>query len=213
MTQGGWTRGAAALLLGWGAALAGGCEKDDFGAGTVGEEGEVEFSFQRSCFFGCPLEQPLLVGARERIEVSDAGDGEGVEVRVSDPEVLEVALSRDCFCERRDDRPGRLDIAEDGSCDERAWRKHCDNNIDVEALAAGESFVILEGPDGEIDRAEVLVREADRAEFEAIFPDQLGTHELESLELGAEDRVEVEVFLYEENGLKLLAPEGVTWRM
>ena len=48
-----------------------GCGGDDFGSGTVGDDGRVEFSFQRSCFFGCPLEQPLLVGARERIELSD----------------------------------------------------------------------------------------------------------------------------------------------
>lgn len=190
-----------------------GCGDDGPGAGTVGDDGVVEFTFQRSCFFGCPLEQPLLVGARERIELSDPGDAEGLQVRVSDPKVLQVALQRACFCERRDGNPGRLDIADDARCED-AWRKHCDNDIEVEALSAGESFVILEGEDGDrIDRAEVRVREADRAVFEAVYPDQLGTKRVESLELPADGSVEVVVFLYDDSGLKLLAPEGVTWRM
>src|SRR4051794_30329765 len=59
------------------AALAGCAQGQDVANGSRGELGHVEFNYQRSCFFGCSLAQPLLAGTRERIGLSDSGDAEG----------------------------------------------------------------------------------------------------------------------------------------
>lgn len=182
-------------------------------AATLGEQGRVEFQFRRSCFFGCPLEQPLLKGARETIDVDGAGDDEDVQVSVSDRDVLDFAVERECVCRRSSESGGGLQIAEDASC-QSPRKKHCDNMILVEALKVGESFVELHDEDGDlIDRAEVFVRKADSALFEAIYPDRLGSFEGTEFELSSDESIDVEVTLYDAEGVELLAPEGVHWAM
>lgn len=191
-----------------------GCGEEMEPGGTLGDEERVYFTFQRSCFFGCPLEQPLLVGTRETIDVSEAGDGPGVSVESSDPEVLEVALERECFCERRDDRPGRLEISEGGSCEQDVWRKRCDNRVLVQTLEAGDGDVVLFDADERvIDRAAVHVREASSAELSAVYADRLGSESPDALELQVGEAAELEARFYDGTGKKLLAPEGVTWRV
>lgn len=205
--------GIARLGLGAAIAALAGCAPDDGkSSGTPGELGHVDFNYQRSCFFGCPLEQPLLAGTREQIEVSARGDAEGVRVKSSNPDVAEFKLQRACYCERSDN-DSRLDIREDAKC-EGVWHKHCDNQVLVEAHDPGSTWVELHEADGTlIDRARVLVHEAHDAQFAATLPDQLGSDEGTRFDLANGQSLGLQLTLYDAKGLKLLAPEGVDWHV
>lgn len=201
-------------LMIWGACLFAleGCTNDGgAGSGTLGQQGRIEFSYQRGCFFGCPLEQPLLVGTRQTINVDGPGDVAGVEIASSKPKIAEFALERACYCERVDHSGGRLDIAEDARCD-GVWQKHCDNTLLVQAKAAGETRLELRDKSGQlIDEVPVIVHEAARAKLEVTYPDRLGAVEAKSLALKVGDKVELDLSLYDAMGRKLLAPDGVSW--
>jgi hypothetical protein len=190
-----------------------GCDPRAHVDGTRGELGKVDFKYQRSCFFGCPLEQPLLSGARERIEVSGAGDQAGMAPHALDPDVAEFALERECFCERDPDDGSRIAVAEDASC-KAPFRKHCDNHVLVEALAPGTTKLELRDAAGDvIDRVELTVADAHRARFSATLPERLGKLEGEAFELSAGQSAQLELTLYDERGFELLAPDNVTWHV
>jgi hypothetical protein len=192
-----------------------GCEKKGGGdeGGTRGQEDRVEFKYQRSCFFGCPLEQPLLAGTRERISLSDRGDLAGLEVSSSDPELARFAVERECHCARGGDSNARVMVAEDGDCDD-GWRKHCDNSVLVEALQPGEPELTLRSEeDTLIDRVELRIAEPERARFMATLPERLGATEVTDVDLAAGESAGVELTLYDDHGRELLAPEGIDWRM
>jgi hypothetical protein len=199
------------LLL---ATLGAGCQKLDPEGGdaaTLGDLGRVDFKYRRSCFFGCPLAQPLLSGTRESIELSGPGNDPDVRVRSSDRDVLVVAVERACHCVR-EDSTNRLDIALNAECAD-PWTKACENRVLVEAVAPGEAMLELLDEDGMlVDRAEVLVREAASAEVFATLPDALGEQAGHSFAFGLGEQLALRVELYDEAGLSLLAPEGVTWR-
>ena len=190
-----------------------GCAKDVDESGTRGEYGRVAFNYQRSCFFGCPLEQPLLVGARERITVTGVADDEHVTASSSDEELARFAIERSCFCQRGDDPTGRFEIANGAGCD-APYRKHCDNDVLVEALGEGDPILELRDATGAaLDRVPLRVREAAEAEFEATFRDQLGAQPGTSFDLEAGESIELALALYDADGRKLLAPEGVHYRV
>jgi hypothetical protein len=192
-----------------------GCDEKAGGdsGGTRGEEGRVEFSYLRSCFFGCPLEQPLLVGTRERIGLSDQGDVAGLQVESSDPDRAELALERECHCERNGDSNARVAIAEDGRCDD-GWGKHCDNTVLIAAHDAGEPELTLRDEDGAlIDRVTLRIAEPQRARFIATLPDRLQAREVTEIDLALAQSAEIELTLYDTDGRELLAPEGVGWRV
>jgi len=192
-----------------------GCEKKDGdgSSGTRGTEGRVEFTFLRSCFFGCPLEQPLLAGTRERIGLSDQGDVAGLQVESSDPERAELAIERECHCERDGESTARVAVAENARCDER-WTKHCDNTVLVAAHAAGEvELTLRDEDDALIDRVSIRIAEPERARFRATLPERLGAIEVTEIDLQPEQSAQIELTLYDADGRELLAPEGVDWRI
>jgi hypothetical protein len=195
--------------------LTGACKKapapDPGQDGTLGEEGRVWFEYERSCFFGCPLEQPLLSGARESVGVDGVGDEEGILAASTDPAVLEVALERTCYCARQDDKLGRLAIDRDAACP-ATWEKHCDNRVLVQGGVEGTALLELRDGSGYlVDQVEVTVHDAASARFFTTYPDRLGEQEGTALELGATEKVAVRSELYDAEGLGLLAPEGVRW--
>jgi hypothetical protein len=199
---------ALALLL-----FATGCEQRTTVNGEIGELGRLVFTYARSCFFGCLLDQPLLVGTRETIRIEgEAGNAPKVDVRSTDESVAEVALERQCYCER-EDTTGRIDVALDGMCEE-PWQMVCENKILVGARAAGDAKIEVLREDGSVlDRVTVHVKEAARARFFGTLPDALGEEAGDSFSLEAESRLELRLELYDEDGIELLAPEGVTWRV
>jgi hypothetical protein len=197
-----------ALVIAVGAA---GCAPLDNDGESLGDLGLVGFGYDQSCFFECPIEQPLLVGAKEKIQVTGPGDDAGIVASTPNEDIVDLAMERDCFCEREDGNPGQLDIAKDATCP-RAWKKHCDNIILVEAKKAGDARLELHSELKRlVDSVRLHVREADRAAFFATYMDRLGTLEAEDLDLAEGEKVELEVELYDEDGLVLLAPGGVSW--
>jgi hypothetical protein len=180
--------------------------------GTPGELRSVAFTYQRSCFFGCPLGQPLLSGTREKIAVSDVGDVPGLRAKSSDSSVAVFAVERACHCQRDDDHGGRIEIADDAAC-ESPFHKQCDNSVLVEAKRMGDATLELrDAHDALLDRVSVLVRDAERAQLFATYPERLGEQRVDALALATGGAVDVSVELYDERGRKLLAPEGVRWR-
>jgi hypothetical protein len=192
--------------------LAVGCKANDSGDGsTLGEQGRVEFDYQQGCFFGCPLEQPLLVGTRQTISVSDPGDVAGAQVTSSKPKVAEFALERACYCEREDHSGGQIVIAEDASC-KGVFHKHCDNSVLVQAIAKADAELELRDKQGKlIDQVTVIVREAARARIEVTYPDRLGAVESSSIELKTDGKAQVDASFYDDMGRKLIAQNGVSW--
>lgn len=202
-----------AHLVFFAALAAAGCEKQETVDGQLGELGRIEFTYTRSCFFGCLLDQPLLAGTREAIRLEgEAGSAPKLSVRSTDDAVADFALARQCYCER-EDTTGRIDVALDGACEE-PWHMTCENTVKVLALAAGDAKVeVLDNDKALIDRVTVHVKEADRARFFGTLPDALGEEAGDSFSLAAESRLELRLELYDEDGIELLAPEGVTWRI
>ncbi len=208
-----FTMRMAALALGVLAATPGwGCGGGGAAGGTPGEKGKAEFSYQGAgCFFGCPLEQPLLSGTRTSIAVTGPGDARGVEVVSSKPAVADFALERSCYCERKDGGDGHLQIAEDASCD-GIWVKHCDNTVLVLAKDAGQTRLELRDADGAlIDQVPVLVHQATRVTIEATYQDRLGAEKTTGVQLVPGASVQIDATLYDADGRVLLAPEGVQW--
>jgi hypothetical protein len=189
-----------------------GCKANESGAGsTPGEQGRVMFDYQGGCLFGCPLERPLLVGTRQTISVSDAGDVAGVQITSSKPKVAEFALERACYCEREDHSGGQIDIAENASC-QGVFHKHCDNSVLVQAKANGESELELRDKQGKlIDRVPVIVREAKSGLVEVTYPDRLGSVETSSIELKTGGKAQIDASFYDDMGRKLIAQNGVSW--
>lgn len=197
------------LLL---AAVGAACQSDAAFDSSLGELGRVAFRYQRSCFFGCPLAQPLLSGTRERILVTGAGNDKGVRAKSSDSAVAEFALQRDCYCEPEGDSGGRIEVDEDARC-EAPRTKSCENQILVQAKAAGDAELELRDSRGAvIDRTVVLVREAESARFRGTLASQLGPREATSFELREGETLNLELTLFDARGRALLAPEGVHWR-
>jgi hypothetical protein len=178
---------------------------------TLGEQGRVEFDYQQGCFFGCPLEQPLLVGTRQTISVSDPGDVAGIAAASSKPKVAEFALDRACYCERADHSGGQIVIAQDASC-MGVFHKHCDNSVLVQAMAKGDTELELRDKQGKlIDQVPVIVREAARALVEVTYPDRFGSIEASSIELKTGGKAQLDASFYDDMGRKLIAQDGVSW--
>jgi len=196
-----WIGCAAALL---------GCKPEDDPEGTLGLQGRIEFSYRGGCFFGCPLEQPMLAGSSQTIDVSAPGDVEGAKVRSSNQSVAEVALERECRCER-DDFEGELQIANDATCP-RPWNKHCDNRILVQSHAAGRTELTLTEHDGDLlDRVVLDVREADRIDLYVTRDDTVGRKPPSDQTLTEGGKLQLEAELYARDGLELLAVDAVQW--
>jgi hypothetical protein len=206
------TMASKRMWLGGALVLMSACAKNAHHSGTVGDKGEVEFNYQGAgCFFGCPLEQPLLVGTHTTITVSDAGDVHGLRVEASKPSVADFAVERACKCVRKDGNGGELMVAENGSCT-GLWEKHCDNTLLVQTKAQGKTLLELRDGKGVlIDQVEVIAHEAASAAIEATYPDRLGKVEVSDLMFHPDETVQLEASLYDSDGLELLAPEGVHW--
>jgi hypothetical protein len=193
------------LLL---AAFSGACDAGGRDA-ALGELGNVQLTYRRSCFFGCTLAQPLLLGAREEIALSARGDEEARSVKSDAEDIAEFGLERSCYCERGspDDR---IEVDEDASC-KAPRQKRCEASVRVLGRAEGEARLTLLDADGRtLDRSTVYVREAKSARFHVEYPMQLGGV-VERIELSPGQKAEVELRLYDADGVWLLAPDGVLW--
>jgi hypothetical protein len=197
---------ATALLL-----TLGGCEERKTVDGQLGELGRIEFTYTRSCFFGCIVDQPLLAGTREVIRLDGPSAARPkMSASAVDEDVAKVAMDRQCYCARKD-TTGRVDVALDGMCEE-PWEMTCENKIIIEAREPGDTQIeVHDENDLLVDRVTVRVKQADRARFFGTLPDEVGEEMGDRFALPAESRLQLRLELYDESGIELLAPEGVTW--
>jgi hypothetical protein len=182
---------------------------DDAGSGgTFGTEKRVQFSYQRGCFFGCPIGQPLLAGSQQTVTLTGPGNELGISAMSSDPDVAELALQSQCFCEQGG---SEIEVKDDASC--RAHEtKHCENSVLVQAHDEGDVYLELHEPGGElIDRVQLEVREAGSAQFMITLPGAPGPDATEDFQLRVGEKAEVGIELFDAEGRELLAPVGVHW--
>ena len=125
-----------AILLGL---LLAGCNFS-LGSSSSGEQHQVTFSYGE-CFFGCAVDQPMMVGTSERIDVKGASIP-AVSVHSSSTSVVAVAdTSRTC-------------CAPNGSCRTLAASDACATDetpslsLTVNALGEGAAELDLVGADG-----------------------------------------------------------------
>ena len=184
---------------------------DDVGpGGTFGTEKRVRFSYQRGCFFGCPIGQPLLAGSQQTVTLTGPGNELGITAASSDPEVVELSLQSQCFCEQ-DGGDSRIEIKDDASCRVHE-NKTCENSVLVQAHEEGDVYLELHEPGGElIDRIQLEVREADSAQFSITLPGAPGPERTEDFRLRVGDKAQVGIELFDVEGRELLAPMGVHW--
>jgi len=195
-------------ICGFGLAAAG-CDIE-LGESTLGDLGEVEFSYTSGCFFGCSLDRPLLPGTVGRISVSDAGDAAGVLASCAESGIATASVVRSCVCERGGDGWAEGAPVEPDEACEQGFDKRCDNVIELAAHAPGDATLELHQPsDGElIDRVTVLVRQPNSAWLEndgVSLP--AGSPLL--LRVGQSDGVRV--LMEDRDGRQLLVTGGVTW--
>src|SRR6185503_19493590 len=160
---------------------------DEHTDGTLGSERRVAFAYQRGCFFGCPIGQPLLAGSQQTVTLSDPGDVPSIRVESSDPDIAEFALQSQCFCDRAGS-DGGIEVAADAECRARET-KRCENSVLVQAHDAGDVLLELRDDDGTlIDRVGLEVREAERARFAITLPGAPGPTQTEDFELRVGDK-------------------------
>ena len=144
--------------------------------GTYGSKHRVAFSYQRGCFFGCPIGQPLLAGSQQTVNVSGPGDDPGVVVESSDSDIAEFSLQSQCFC----DQPSgaAIEVAADAKC-RGGEQKRCENSVLVQAHDDGDVLLELHDADGDLlDQIGLEVREADRAQFSITLPGAPGPRQI-----------------------------------
>ncbi len=195
----------AALLLG----LLPACAP---GNSTEGDLDRVQFSYGASCFFGCGLDEALLEGSTERIDVTGPGDAAGVQARSGSPEVATFEVSRSCACTREGPNWSEgHSIGLDGVCDD-GWAKECNNAIHVSAHQQGDAVLTLVDAGGAIvDRATVRVRAARELRFVQLVDGQSEHPTVNELSLTAGETRTVSVEVFDADGERLLARDGLRW--
>lgn len=199
---------AAAALLAAGTSACG----TQLGESTAGELGRIDFSYGASCFFGCSMDRPVLVGARERVDVTGAGNAQGVTAASSDPSVVEFNLQRSCSCERSSDNSGEgMSTDAQGRCPDE-FKKVCTNAVDMHALAKGDAKLELFDAQGQlIDRVGVHVRPARSVRFKQSTNGLQDSRPVDHLVVNSGGTVTLSAELLDADGRQLIARHGVTW--
>ena len=182
------------------------------GESTSGELGRVDFSYGASCFFGCSMDRPVLIGADERVDVTGDGDAPGVSAKSTDPGVVTFKLRRSCACGKSSGSSAEgMSTDAQGNCP-ASYTKTCDNAVDMQTVAAGDAKLELYDAGGQlIDRVGVHVRPAKSLRFEQ---QQSGSDQgtpIDQLEVPAGGTATLSAKLFDADGQPLIARHAVTW--
>ena len=135
------------------------------GNGTDGDRGVVRFS-NRSCPFGCGLDEPLLTGTVQTIALSSPASVTPASVTSLDAQVATARLERRCFCL---DAGGAMLPAGDGDHCDAGARLVCDDTAIVTAVSPGDARIaVRDASDATIDSTRVHVRDAVSAELSSV---------------------------------------------
>lgn len=182
------------------------------GQSTTGDLGRVDFSYGATCFFGCSMDRPVLVGGSERVDVTGQGNAEGVTAASTDPAIAEFNLKRNCSCEQQSGNSATgTTVDAQGKC-ATGFTKTCDNAVDMRALAAGDTKLELFDAQGSlIDRVTVHVRKASSAEFQQSSNGLANAKTIDQLVVKSGSTVTLSAVLYDADGQQLIARDGVDW--
>lgn len=182
------------------------------GQSTTGELGRVDFSYGATCFFGCSMDRPVLVGGSERIDVTGPGDAKGVTAASTDPAIVEFNLKRSCSCDRSSGNSGEgMSTDAQGNCP-AGFEKTCDNSVDMQALAQGDAKLQLFDAQGQLlDRVVVHVRKAASAQFQQSDNGLSNSQPIDQLVVKSGNTVTLSAKLLDADGQALIARDAVTW--
>lgn len=182
------------------------------GESTAGELGRVDFSYGASCFFGCSMDRPVLIGAAERVDVTGDGDAQGVTAVSTAPTIATFNLKRSCACEQSSGNSATgMTVDAHGGCPD-GFTKSCDNAIDMQALAAGDAKLELLDPQGKLlDRVTVHVRKASSVHFERSTDGLQDARPIDQLVLKSGETVTLSAKLLDADGKPLIARDAVDW--
>ncbi len=182
------------------------------GQSTTGELGHVDFSYGATCFFGCSMDRPVLVGGSERVDVTGPGDAEGVTAASTNPTIAEFNVKRSCGCEQQSGNSASgTTVDAQGQCPS-GFTKSCDNAVDMRALAEGDSKLELFDAEGSlIDRVTVHVRKAASAQFQQSSNGLQDAKPIDRLVVKSGSTVTLSAVLYDANGQQLIARDAVDW--
>lgn len=202
----------ASLMVGWLGASAAltGC---GFDTETPGDLGRASFRYEAECFLDCNLDQPLAVGATQRITVTGDGAEPDVVVLSSDDRVASFTLgARTCSCTRTTAQGSEgYGLTDTGQSCNPGYTRDCSNRIDVKSHASGDAQLQLLAPGGAlIDTVTVHVREAASIALESYDEDHPRT--VSQLAGHAGDSVDLRVLLSDEHGRPLFSTGAVELR-
>jgi hypothetical protein len=182
------------------------------GESTEGELGRVQFSYGASCLFGCGLDEALLEGSTERIDVTGPGDAGGIQARSDSTEVASFQVSRSCACTREGPNWSEgHSVAVDAACDD-GWVKECNNAIHVSAHSEGDTrLTLLDAQGAIVDSATVRVRRAQEVRFAQVLDGHNERPEISGLSLAVGETRTVSVQVFDADGQQLLARDGLSW--
>ncbi len=182
------------------------------GDSTSGDLGRVDFSYGASCFFGCSLDRPVLVGASERIDLTGPGDAQGVTAVSAEPAIAGFNLKRTCSCEKSSSNSAEgMSTDAQGQCPD-GFTKTCDNAVDMQALGAGDAKLELFDPQGQLlDRVTVHVRRASSVQFEQSKNGLQDSQPINQLVVKSGDTVTLSAKLLADDGQQLIARHAVSW--
>jgi len=126
------------------------------GGHTTGIDHALEFSYiSGTCFFGCDLSEPLMVGTQERLEIK--GTLPAVSVVSSDPSILSTGNPSLSCCSTDGSGTTCSTASPQGSCPSGASASLL---VDVTALQTGSARIqVLDGGGKEVDAVVVGVEQ------------------------------------------------------
>ncbi|MEB2310992.1 MAG: hypothetical protein OZ921_14705 [Sorangiineae bacterium] len=202
----------ASLMVGWLGASAAltGC---GFDTETPGDLGRASFRYEAECFLDCALDQPLAVGATQRIAVTGDGAEPDVVVLSSDDRVASFTLgARTCSCTRTTAQGSEAyGLADTGQTCDPGYTRECSNRIEVESHASGDAQLQLLAASGAlIDTVTVHVREAASIALESYDEDR--PRAVSRLAGHAGDSLDFRVLLLDEHENPLFSTGAVELR-
>ena len=165
----------------------------ELGDSSDGDRDRANFRYldvDDDCFFGCSLDEHVMVGARQLIAVDGAGEA-AVRVTSSNPDVATFDLERRC------DGQGR-----------------CDTDIHMDAVGDGNAKLQLRSESGRvIDSVTVRVRDAESVSFEGfVGGDDSTTTRGDTFEVRVGQTLHIVGTYLDGSGDQLLSTDAVTWR-
>ncbi len=180
----------------------------DLGSSTTGEEGHVAFAYSDSCFFGCAVDKPILVGAKARISITGAELPE-IDARSEDETVLTVTTDKSyTCCVTSGSSTSCASSSKTAVCAE-GHTKSVSQTLVVTTHADGSTRVVLVDAAGHrVDALRLEVRKPSTVTLRIV--DEGGSHDVSELVMKTADVASIDPLVRDLDGRELHAPNGIS---